>query len=1069
MAVRERGISVAAVLDVGTARASVTSASPIDRLGTISLAADLAPRDVVPTAPVSVRILSVDSRVLQGDVCVSAELIAPPADALARAQRLVAAADQKTGQRQWQNAFDRYLAAARLFDALGMADSAAAARHAMAELEYSHLRRERDSAALVATTLSALKTRRPELYGESLVLVAKDALLQASTAFVWKSSTYDLLSSAAAALRNTPAGARELPRIQILVGFLNYRTGRLAAARAQFDSAAATCRTMKDSECFARARQNLAVLAEEQQNYSAALADYTSALQTLDVSRMPRLFADVSDNIGRLEGRVGLIRRSEQSARTAIRLYAQLGECDDARRTIASLGEMLVRIGSIGEAESYLRQGATLRCGELIAEYRQLQDADHPADTTSYFDPLRHRVQDTICRDALAPDELTLDGNDAVFHALLATAEMQRLEDRFDDARSCLVIAAPHAIDPRSKVRLANESGELQSSERHGSAARLAFDDALRLETETHIANTSEIFGTTELGLAEAAMDSGRPEQAWIRVSSALRLGTARGDVEQMVSSLRIVAELKQKAGYAADAIRVLQCAIRLIEQVPVGELDPETRAIYMATQHAVFAQLTWLLAERSMSNATNAQAAWDAFAVSDEGHARSLRYALDQTTNERSSERTSSDIGSYRALLRRLASLATSTAHSSESGDFPDRLARLQLPRSPYEVALQPRLLARRLADLHADLVEFAVGQTDMFAFVVDSQGSHVVDLGDSEMIDHAAIDLATQLRATEPDSARIHAAARQLSRLVLWPIARFLSEKRLLVVPDDALHTVPFAVLEWPGGTSGQLVIQRDDVSVLPSALFLEHGAGSDSSATSSLRITLIGDPVFRKNLWERTCALEQAATVTAGEQPRFAWVRLLPSLPGSRKEVLDIAGIVRDSRPSASIRTLLGCSANSDAVRRFAPEATVLHIATHGLVDAQRPRLSALALTPESGSEDDGAFRLLDILSLRLRARMVVLSACDTSGGRLLPGEGVLGLAQAFLQAGAQSVITTYWRVEDGATVPFIDRFYRHLLLEHLSVGAALRATQLEFATKGGYAWAAFGVYGRPDTVL
>jgi len=1049
------------------------STSPIDRLGTITLVTNVAHRDLVSTPPLAVQLSSVDSPALKARVCVSAELVRPPDSPLARAQRLLAAADQETGQRRWQNAFDAYLSAARMFDALGMAYPAAAARHAMAELEYSHLGRERDSAALVTTTLSITRARAPELYGESLVLISKDALLQSNTAFIWKSSTYDLLTSAERALRNTVAGAREIPRIRILDGFLNYRTGRLSAAREQFASAGEICRAMQDWECFARARQNLGALAEEQQNYSAALGDYTSALQTLDVSRMSRLFADISDNISRLEGRVGLIRRSEQSARTASRLYAQLGECDDARRTVASLGEMLVRIGSIGEAEIYLRQGATLRCRGLIDAYRDAPDEGRaPPQTAGHFDPLRYRDsvdRDTICRNALAPEELTLDGNDAVFHALLARAVMERLEDRFADARTCLTIADRHAIDPRSKVRLANEGGELQLSERHGGAAQLAFDDALRLETATHIADTSEIFGTTELGLAEAAMDSGSTEQARTRAISALRLGTARGDVEQMVSSLRIVAELEEKAGRAADAVRVLQCAIRLIEQVPVGELDPETRAIYMATQHAVFAQLTGLLAARSISNAADSQAAWDAFTVSDEGHSRSLRYALDQTTNEGSSAPAYSDVASYRTLLQRLANFATSTAHLSESGDLPDRLARLELPRSPHDDALEPGLLAHRLADMHADFVEFAAGQTDMFAFVVDSHGAHVVNLGDSDKIDQAASELAGQLRATEPDSAQIQAAARRLSRLILWPLAHLLSEKKLLVVPDGALHTIPFAVLELPGKTAGQLLIQRYDVAVLPSALFLEHGSRSDASPTRSLRIALVGDPVFRRNRWVRTCSLEPAATMTPRDGSRFDWLRLLPSLPGSRQEVLDVAGIVRRSRPSASIRTLLGCSANSDAVRQFAPEATVLHIATHGLVDSQRPRLSALALTPDSGAEDDGAFRLLDILGLRLQARMVVLSACDSSRGRLLPGEGVLGLAQAFLQAGAQSVVATYWRVEDSATVPFVTRFYEHLLAGRLSVGAALRATQLEYAAKGSYAWAAFGVYGRPDTML
>ena len=108
--------------------------------------------------------------------------------------------------------------------------------------------------------------------------------------------------------------------------------------------------------------------------------------------------------------------------------------------------------------------------------------------------------------------------------------------------------------------------------------------------------------------------------------------------------------------------------------------------------------------------------------------------------------------------------------------------------------------------------------------------------------------------------------------------------------------------------------------------------------------------------------------------------------------------------------------------------------------------------------------------DIYNLKLAANLVVLSACDTSRGRLLPGEGVLGPAQAFLQAGAASVLASYWRVDDQATASFMQQFYRYLLIDRLSASAALRKAQLERARAGpSYEWAAFALYGWPDSSL
>ena len=166
------------------------------------------------------------------------------------------------------------------------------------------------------------------------------------------------------------------------------------------------------------------------------------------------------------------------------------------------------------------------------------------------------------------------------------------------------------------------------------------------------------------------------------------------------------------------------------------------------------------------------------------------------------------------------------------------------------------------------------------------------------------------------------------------------------------------------------------------------------------------------------------------------------------------------------------LLGCAAVPAALRRAANEhVDLLHIATHARVDSQRPRLSALALTPERrGDGAASAFGLLDILGLKLSSGLVVLSACETSRGRLLPGEGVLGPAQAFLQAGAGAVVASYWRVDDQATFRFMQQFYQYLLRERLPAATALRKAQIQAAETGSlHDWAAFSLYGWPDSSI
>jgi len=288
---------------------------------------------------------------------------------------------------------------------------------------------------------------------------------------------------------------------------------------------------------------------------------------------------------------------------------------------------------------------------------------------------------------------------------------------------------------------------------------------------------------------------------------------------------------------------------------------------------------------------------------------------------------------------------------------------------------------------------------------------------------------------------------------------------------VPDDALHTIPFNVLPWSSNSGDQLVLQHAEVSIVPSALFLASTRRMTSARSNTPRMVLIGDPVFRISDWRRQCAdvAPVQATVLHVARTMEDWTESLPRLPGSREEVLMIARFARQSRSGSRVETLLGCGAVPSALRQAASEhVDLLHIATHARVDAQRPRLSALALTPEAADGSPAsAFGLLDILGLKLDSSLVVLSACETSRGRLLPGEGVLGPAQAFLQAGAASVVASYWRIDDQVTSRFMQRFYKFLLVDHLPASTALHRAQVdEAAASPSYDWAAFALYGWPD---
>jgi CHAT domain-containing protein len=196
--------------------------------------------------------------------------------------------------------------------------------------------------------------------------------------------------------------------------------------------------------------------------------------------------------------------------------------------------------------------------------------------------------------------------------------------------------------------------------------------------------------------------------------------------------------------------------------------------------------------------------------------------------------------------------------------------------------------------------------------------------------------------------------------------------------------------------------------------------------------------------------------------GKGQRDGYTRLF----GAAEEAKVIENLATDR--AVTIRT------GFDATRRFAMSGEleqfgIIHFATHGMVNNDNPELSGLILSlyDGHGNRQEGFLRLIDIYSLRLKADLVVLSACDTALGRNLDGEGVIGLTRGFLYAGSRRVISTLWQVQDEPTGEFMAVFYQALLRDHLPPGDALRAAQVRMWNskrwQSPYYWAAFVIYG------
>ena len=141
-------------------------------------------------------------------------------------------------------------------------------------------------------------------------------------------------------------------------------------------------------------------------------------------------------------------------------------------------------------------------------------------------------------------------------------------------------------------------------------------------------------------------------------------------------------------------------------------------------------------------------------------------------------------------------------------------------------------------------------------------------------------------------------------------------------------------------------------------------------------------------------------------------------------------------------------------------------VIHLALHGYVDLDYPDRSALVFAPDSSGTEDGLLQVREIRNLHLKAKLVTLSACDTGVGPI--GEaGVDNLVNAFIQAGADSVVSTLWELEDHSTERLMTDFYSQLAGHKRKVDA-LRSAQMDLLYDGlpPYYWASFQIVGDPN---
>jgi hypothetical protein len=272
---------------------------------------------------------------------------------------------------------------------------------------------------------------------------------------------------------------------------------------------------------------------------------------------------------------------------------------------------------------------------------------------------------------------------------------------------------------------------------------------------------------------------------------------------------------------------------------------------------------------------------------------------------------------------------------------------------------------------------------------------------------------------------------ALSDLHKLLIAPIEELLPKDpnaRVIFIPQDILFLVPFGALR---DQSGRYLIEKHTLATEISLQVLQLSQERlQKLAGQAQGALVIGNPAMPQGL---------------------------PPLAGAEKEAVAVAALF-------GAAAFLGKESTKSAVLQHMGKAGIIHLATHGLLDSGGGQLNALALAPSP--LDAGFLKAREIRAYKTNAELAILSACDTGQGTLT-GDGVLGLARSFLEAGVPSIVVSLWAVPDDATAALVLDFYNNLR-NGLDKAQALRGAML--TTMKRYpqprSWAAFTLIGAPS---
>jgi len=769
----------------------------------------------------------------------------------------------------------------------------------------------------------------------------------------------------------------------------------------------------------------------------------------------------------------------------AVLVWTQMSELGKAARALTQLGDSYLREPNYPACLYFYKQvlqirqlPRAMRAGALISIARVYAELSNTELAIDYFNK--------------GLEQARIAGDRSV--QLLALSGLADVHYRKGDNKRALAeISRAREVtsqQDRTEANLLQTSARLHQEEGQLEPAKGAFEKALAIYRTTGDveAQVKVLCFIADLHLAASRKEEAlaRAMEAWELTSGQSALAVSNADKTRVRSlawrAWLARARAERATGKTKSAASSFQWAFSQAEaRLYLAEIATENGAIaFREETQAIYREYADLLMEQA--------AVSRAYGIAERAKAQSIR-RLTQARRNRLSTGQGSRAEPFHSGRQLVARLRTQLLYDQpaierairekELRDAEHALEELRIraevdssrDRLVVSTPATAESVQAAMSRQKAAVLEFLMGETRSFVWLITADGISFEILPNRKEIEEAVGKYLTML-AKAPNPIRLEtetAKTRVHSELLFSKLfgklgGQIIPGQKLIIVPDGLLHYLPFETLI----RQHRYLVADHEISYAPSAsmLGLWQESPNQHDNLKKMEILAFGDPSFdpRSNKTNRKKTVGKIGDLA--QAMRSSRRDLLPSIPRTRDEVEYVASLF----PADRRRVYLGKESTEEAVKRESlRDYKRIHFATHSLIDEASPARSAVMFTLDSDEQEDGVLEVGEISELDIDCDLVVLSACQTGRGKLVSGEGIVGISRSFLGAGARGVAVSLWDVSDVSTSRFMKTLYQHLA-EGAGNAAALRAAKLRMIAAGGalehpHYWAPFVLIGKP----